>query len=157
MTSGLRRRHRRIFLVLALVLPGIFVSGLLARRPFPASDRLPELAQPVSAKLSTAILEEDERWRRLPLKSRLLKADGNRSGWILDVQVNGELPAPDLLIYWSETAPKPEQGVLLGSLAGRSSQQFALPERARAGHLVLYSLAHGQVVAEARLAKGEAS
>jgi hypothetical protein len=41
MIQSLRQTHRRIVTLLAVVLLVIFIAGLLVRRPFPVSTRLP--------------------------------------------------------------------------------------------------------------------
>lgn len=41
MIARLRTRHRRIWLVLAFVLPAVLVVAWRARRPAPLPDRLP--------------------------------------------------------------------------------------------------------------------
>ena len=38
MTQPLRRAHRRILIVLAVVLPAAFVAGLAARKPLPPAN-----------------------------------------------------------------------------------------------------------------------
>ena len=66
---------------------------------------------------------------------------------------------PDLLVYWSARAPKPDEdqngrlayAELVGSLSGRSSRIVQLPEDAQGGHLLVYSLAHGELLADLAL------
>ena len=41
MIQSLRQNHRRIVIVLAVVLLIIFIAGLWVRQPFPVSTRLP--------------------------------------------------------------------------------------------------------------------
>ena len=41
MIAKLRRRHRRTWLVLAIVIPAIIVAAWQARRPAPVMDHLP--------------------------------------------------------------------------------------------------------------------
>jgi hypothetical protein len=45
----LRRRHRRIWLALAVVLPLVYVLALAARRPPPVMESLPEPLAAVAA------------------------------------------------------------------------------------------------------------
>jgi hypothetical protein len=57
-----------------------------------------------------------------------------------------------LLVYWTPSAPRatelPAGSVLLGAI-GERERRFALPEAVRenAGAFVVFSLAHGEVVA----------
>jgi uncharacterized membrane protein len=41
MIQALRQTHRRIIIVLAVVVVLIFITGLWARQPWPISERLP--------------------------------------------------------------------------------------------------------------------
>ena len=67
------------------------------------------------------------------------------------------LKVPDLLVYWHMgDAPSdqlPDNGFLLGSLAGTDVHQYVLPDTALHvdGQLILYSLAHQEVVGTAGL------
>jgi hypothetical protein len=45
MIQRLRQRHRIIFIVLAILLPAIFIAGLLVRKPVPANQQLPISSQ----------------------------------------------------------------------------------------------------------------
>lgn len=49
MTRSLRQRHRRVMLVLAVLLPLLFLVGLRARRPLPVmpGDTAPLAAGPM--------------------------------------------------------------------------------------------------------------
>jgi hypothetical protein len=56
--------------------------------------------------------------------------------------------APDPLVYWSEAAPKSLDGAqLVGSL--QHGRPAVLPLPASNGYLLLYSLAHREVLASA--------
>ena len=63
-----------------------------------------------------------------------------------------ELRAPDLLVYWTPSAPQmrelPAGSVLLGAI-GERERRFVLPEpvRENSGAFAVFSLAHGEVVA----------
>ena len=41
MIHSLRQRHRRILFILAVLLPAIFMAGLLVRKPAPVNQPLP--------------------------------------------------------------------------------------------------------------------
>jgi len=43
MIAKLRQRHRRTWLILAVLLPGILLLAWRARRPAPVMDRLPSV------------------------------------------------------------------------------------------------------------------
>jgi hypothetical protein len=72
---------------------------------------------------------------------------------------------PDLLVYWSADAPadasdaqqdladRLDDAVLVGSLSGRSRRALRLPEDADGGHLIVYSLGYGELLADLPLAQ----
>lgn len=41
MIQRLRQRHRFLFIVLAVLLPALFIAGLLVRKPVPTNQQLP--------------------------------------------------------------------------------------------------------------------
>lgn len=41
MIHSLRQRHRRIIFILAVLVPVIFIAGLLVRKPVPRNQSLP--------------------------------------------------------------------------------------------------------------------
>ena len=118
MIQPLRRLHYRTFSALSVLLPVVLVSGLAVRRPVPQGNyRLPRVS--ISAE-------------ELPERLRAFK----------DVRV------PDALLYWSPYV-SPEKGLppearLLGPLHGAEIKTHPLPSD---GYLILYSLAHQQIVA----------
>jgi hypothetical protein len=73
------------------------------------------------------------------------------------VQEGGER-APDVLAYWSAAEPRDGElasdALLLGPV-GERERTFRLPEAARErGWIVVFSLAHGEVVASIALGRG---
>lgn len=149
MNTPLRRRHAALITALALVLPMAFAAAI-ATRAAPAVTR--ELAfearaasapEPLAAGAGQlALLERANgpRWQARHDATRITIAqlDGNE--------------APDLLAYWTphDTSGDqlPPDAVLLGPLPG-GERTFARP--GAGGALVLFSLAHGDVVARATL------
>ena len=140
MIRPLRATHHAVFLFLPIVLAAVLASGLTLRYSWPASHRL--LTRDVAASETTATVAG------VNLKVRLL---GPAAPTERKVQLVPAAPvaSPDLLVYWSEdSAVKalPPSARLVGSyLAGGI---YTLPGNGRAqGYLILYSLAHQQVVA----------
>jgi hypothetical protein len=130
MIRPLRRVHRRVWQILALLLPVVCVLAV-ATRPNP----LPSPPAPPPAG------DGEVAWPGLPLALRP-EAGGVR------VRPTGPLPAPDLLLYAStidaDPGPRlPADAVFLGAL-GTEARRIDCPREART--LVLYSLAHGEVV-----------
>lgn len=119
MIQPLRRTHRWVMTGLGMILPMVFLVGLAARKPVPAERQsLPGVSMP-NPQLSTLLG---------PYKNLL---------------------APDLTVYWSASLPPdealPADAKLLGSLHGLQTPSFSTTSP---GYLLLYSLAHQQLVAK---------
>jgi hypothetical protein len=159
--QSLRDKHRLTFAALAVVLPAILVSGLFARRPFPASALPPALRHGASEEAQAVTLDDAHLWAGLSLNTRLLSAAGDPPRVVVELKAARDLGLPDALVYWSESQPDagrlPERAVLLGSLKGTRPARFTLPQTAAVTqrHLILYSLARRQVIAAAALPKGD--
>ena len=150
MIRELRRRHHRIWLALAVVLPLGYAAALAGRVPVPL-DPAEALGPPDLP--GSAVLELSGGWEGLPVRGRVF-ARPDAGPW-LELQPLEDLRQPDLLVYWSALPGGdglPEGAYLLGALAGTQRRRFALPEAAAGGgHLLLYSLGHQRRVASAPL------
>jgi len=123
MTRPLRRAHRWIWLALAAALPTLVVAGLALRPPQVADERV-----------------MDRITLRLPNGTEMV-AD-SRELW------GSAVDAPDPLVYWSDAAAKSLAGAQrMGSL--HQGRRAVLPVPASGGYLLLYSLAHQEVLASA--------
>lgn len=149
MNAPLRRRHQLAFAVLAVLLPAGFVLALLGRSGDAYSADLP--ADPRAAGTLEPLV---------PGAGRTLELRGEDAAWIARVdadrvalsQARG-VARPDLHAYWSGQLvvdELPADARLLGAVS-RAERTFALP--AMQGTLVLFSLAHGEVVAHGSLAE----
>jgi hypothetical protein len=142
----LRSRHRAVFVGLVATLPLLFAGALLWRNPVPAVEAH---VGPSVAGLEEVFVGRDDLWRGLPIRTSLYR--GPQRVTVL-LQAREEIGRPDLLVYWSGAAETPDglpgDVVLLGRLAGLRRSRFDLPVGAGAtGRLILYSLAHQEVVA----------
>ncbi len=131
MIQPLRTYHRRTFLVLAIVLPVIFVAGLAARRktPLPKMEAMFLMTSSGSGKkFSYPILV----WSDFP-KVRLVAIK--------------PLALPDALVYWSNQAPGrsdlPVDSIFLGRLDPALNYQISDPAP---GFLVIYSPAQRAII-----------
>ena len=149
MNTPLRRRHAALITALALVLPIAFAAAI-ATRQAPAVAR--ELAfeprpanspEPLPAGQGALAL-----FRRADGPLWQTRHDATR---ITIVQLDGA-EAPDLLAYWTPRDAGgdklPPDAVLLGPLPG-GERTFARP--GAGGALVLFSLAHGEIIARTAL------
>ncbi len=145
MIQPLRTVHRRAFVALAFVLTTILLVGIGARRP----PRRPT-ARPAEMPASAYLLRKSAKlWRKQAIQSGLYSDSKNPQVTYLVFEPAQELNDPDLLLYWARAEPQgntlPAPARLLGAFA--AGKAFALPRDAeRDGHLVLYSLAHQEVV-----------
>jgi len=129
---------------LALVVPALLVAALAARRPVPTDPQ------------AAGLLARDAAWQSREARR---VADGVELVG-LAVRLDRALfdTRPDVLAYWSAERTTtggawPGQAHLLGSAADGLEGFLRLPEQAAEtdGWLVLYSLAHAEVVAELQL------
>ena len=148
MIRPLRIHHRRVFAVLGLVLPVTFALGIAARKPAPVSRAQPDFLGAQQAQPARQLWRRDDLFTNAPVQVVLQGVDGRLA---IACSATADFVKPDLLVYWSVRAVRPEDSlpldsVLLGAFGTRS---FALPEGAgwRAGCLVLFSLANQEVVA----------
>ncbi len=156
MIHSLRRRHFHGFATLAVVLPIAYGIGLAARTGPAVQPSIPAplLGDEPGVELAEEILwSRGDLWGDLPIDTMLRRAPDD--GRVLELTPREDLRQPELLAYWSPGLD-PELGlgdraVLLGRLGGTAPRRFRLPAEVQdvPGRLVLYSLAHHDVVAQA--------
>ena len=123
MTRPLRRVHRYVWFGCGLALPGLLAAALILR-PHGAPDE--HVA--------------DRIMFRLPDGAEMVADSRELWGKAVD--------APDPLIYWSaNSGASPETARLVGPLARGRHAVLDMP--AADGYLILYSLAHREVLASA--------
>jgi hypothetical protein len=149
MIHHLRHAHHKIFVVLGVLLPVIFLAGVISRQPSPMMNILPtglEPARNYSEPMVPAKIFSFVHSRVVAKVSSLQPGNTLFTAEIFGRQASVK---PDVLVYWvsgnpGEISDLPAQAILLGELG---TSPLALPARAqRSGVLVLYSLADGQVV-----------
>ncbi len=152
MIRPLRIRHRAMMAVLAVVIPLVFVAGLMAREPIPVMEQLPEavvsLAQP---SLAHQILEADDLWTVAPITTRVFGDATPATHLAVELTPQASLKLPDVLVYWAPQQPAgmlPGDSFLVSSLDGTETVRGALPEAALRtdGFLILFSLARQEVI-----------
>jgi hypothetical protein len=147
----LRVAHRRIFVILAALLPTVYIAGLCARQPDPTFKS--EDTRHVSIDFRPEI---PEWWDRYGIAVRTKETA--RDVRLLEVRLTRPIDLPDPLLYWSREAPRgaelPATAILLGTLPAHGTVESELPER-ETGYLILYSLARGELAAVSRLKGGE--
>jgi len=127
--QSLRRAHRLLFLLWAVLLPVVLAGGLAGRHAGPKPERL---EQPGESRGAFFV--------------RSTRESGAASAEVL---AGGPVAAPDLLVYWTPQrvgADLPAGARLLGPY--RPHRRYSLPVgKGSPGYLSLYSLAHKGVLA----------
>lgn len=153
MNRRLRQRHQGLVLGLALLLPVGLALALSSRRAVPKSlGTQAALGPSAPAELP---LVSSELWGEYAVFTRLWRKTETRQA-IVELTAAEDLALPDVLLYWSaspkQTGRLTGDEFLLGSFFGERTQRYGLPA-GEPGGLVLYSLAHNEVVAVANLSE----
>lgn len=147
MIAPLRARHRRVIAVLAVALPVCFAAAIASRAPEPVGMTLPEelLGHDAAEFVVREALSDARAGREYELRG-----SDDRSAFTV-AQTAGE-PAPDVLIYATSARDSldelPADARFIAPLE-RGERRFGRPADAAA--IVLFSLAHGEVVARFEL------
>jgi hypothetical protein len=131
--------------ILAVLLPGFFVCGIVARRTVPVISAPSELHRSLP---EHAIRTEADLWpgKRIKTLFRTTSAGSLTAQFRFESSLG-----PDVLVYWipRETlsgAALPESAQLLGPLSSQTT--FPIPAKpGEVGHFILYSLANQKIVA----------
>ena len=158
MIRRLRQRHLAVIAGLIVVIPAVFLAGLVGRRPLPVMGRLPEaIGDRASRSGRTILLQRSERVGPLELEVQMAAASTPVRGLEVGLTLPMSPGQPDLLAYWSPDAPAPNgsdlaKAHLLGPLPV-GTRWYSLPEAAleRDGYLIVYSLAHRSLLGFAPL------
>jgi len=148
MIQPLRKMHRGIFFALFLILPVLFVSGLLSR---PKGQSFILRASPISVANLEALSKVSHQTASLAGRRLDVWIRENQTGagsWNLQLVPDAPLVAPDVLVYWSEsdaTGSFPAAATCLGAFD--YAKQYPLTKQEKEhGFIVLYSLAQKQVI-----------
>lgn len=137
--------HRGMFFALLLILPALFVSGLLLRHA------------PLAARTQTEFTGNKTVSQHMVLLGgqtfhvRISDDQSGTTGRVLELTPESTLLAPDVLVYWSKReiiSDFPAGAEFLGAF--EPTKLYRLPMRETQGNgqgfIVLYSLAHRQTV-----------
>ena len=147
MNAALRRTHRTVWLGLALVVPGGLGLALSHHVQRPVMVALPVALTGDRVPDSAPLLVQDDLWQGARIRTRLWSSPP-----VVELDLLDPLRQPDPLVYWTATEDGgmlPPDAVLLGALPGSGAATFPLPRPG--GRLLVFSLAHGKVLAWAAL------
>ncbi len=144
MIQPLRKVHRAVFLILGIVLPVLFISGLAARHaPLSPSDRTKGTLERSNVTGGTKFVMNAGSTMH---KVRLIENTISGSDREFELIPDSEFLAPDVFVYWSLTKTESSIGAdakLLGKFGPR--ERYRIPI-GMGGYFVLYSVAQGQVL-----------
>ncbi len=141
-----------MIIVLGILLPIAFVSGLVARKPMPEVSSLPAGWVDRKPSPEPVLWTRNDLWPTR-LDTVLLGDPAHPDSPAVKLLAKEEIAQPDLLIYWSSTAPAggdalPTNSFLLGAWDQNDPVPLTLPAVAdgQTGVLILYSLADNKIV-----------
>lgn len=145
MIAPLRRRHRWMITVLSLVVPLLFFAALSQRPQHDLNRTDVDRRDTSQTERLTPFFDNST------IEGRLLHEGASTK---LQVTTLAAPRQPDLLLYWSPgpasadlpSAGLPSDAVLLGPLPARAHRSYHLPPAITDEHLLLYSLAHQELI-----------
>lgn len=145
MIQPLRTAHRRIFTVLAVLLPSIIVVGLSERHA------LVRAKESSISQRATRLSAASAFWEKNTLSTEFSSDPSNLDIVQLFLKPVQELRDPDLLLYWTAEARAQDlsHARLLGALVG--DRAYSLTRAEHRGYLLLYSLGHDAIVDTAKI------
>lgn len=150
MIRPLRQYHRHTFVALAMLLPGAFALSITARRVVPENAPLPVALAATSHPFDRTLWTRPGLFSHAGIQVQLRHAAADTGKLAVIFSAPANFVQPDLLVYWTpgnstDRERLPADAVLLGSF---NAVVLPLPGvvGSAAGRLILYSLAHGEVV-----------
>lgn len=161
MIRARRRLHRSLFTVLVIVVPVLLATVILFRPTVPPVASI----SPALIRQGGFATSESTTPNRVGIDTREFEIsaqdDSDTGEIVLEIRPTKVILKPDLLVYWTQQAAPddslPPQAVLIGRLSGTARRALRLPKSAvdaRTGSILIYSLAHHEIVA--RIALDEA-
>ena len=150
MILPLRRRHRRMFAVIGIILPIALIAGIAARKPVPTLT-LPAQLTAENQAFTVQQWDRSDLFRKTAVHVRLLREAANSNRLAVGLSASKDFVKADLLVYWlpansTITGTIPDDAILLGALV--SGQPLPMPPTVaeKSGRLILYSLADHEIV-----------
>lgn len=156
MTRAHRIVHRAVFPVLALGIAALLLAGIGLRPEVPPITDDATLFR-ASGFAPAAVGQEVE----IGIDGLRFALAATAEGDAVSIRPVEIIAKPDLLVYWAEDRPsyaqediatRLRQAHLIGTLSGRSRRLLQLPDGADSGHLLIYSLGYGEMLADLPIA-----
>jgi len=101
MIRPLRQRHYQTFVAIGFFLPVVFALGLVARKPFPTMDSLPEVLSAPTQKFLVSEWARTDLFVKSPIQVRLLRENLNPGSLAVAFSADQDyFIKPDLMVYW---------------------------------------------------------
>jgi hypothetical protein len=150
MILPLRRRHRRVFAIVGLLLPLAFIAGIAARKPIPTAA----LSADVFSERKTftkALWDRSDLFPKTALRVQVLSQEATTNRCAIQFSAAKDFVKADLLVYWLPAESKttdaiPDDAILLGVFSPSSPLPLSAGSVGKPGVLVLYSLADHEIV-----------
>ena len=151
MIHPLRQRHRRVVIVLGVLLPVAFAVGIAARKPVPGMTSLPKELVASPQQFAVTEWERPDLFTRTPIQVRLLRESAGAGRFAVEFSAAKDFVKPDLIVYWiagdsNITDTLPENARLLGAFNSSVALSLSPDAATGSGVLVLYSLADQEIV-----------
>ncbi|MBI3417089.1 MAG: hypothetical protein HY043_17490 [Verrucomicrobia bacterium] len=151
MIRPLRQRHRRMVIVLGVLLPVAFAVGIAAHKPVPGMTSLPKELVVSPQQFAVTEWERADLFTKTPIQVRLLRESTGTGRFAVEFSAAKDFVKPDLIVYWVAGSPNltdklPDNARLLGAFTSSVALPLSPDAAPGSGVLVLYSLADQEVV-----------
>ncbi|MSU57238.1 MAG: hypothetical protein EXS35_03485 [Pedosphaera sp.] len=151
MIRPLRQRHRRVVIVLGVILPIAFAVGIAARKPVPGMTSLPKELVASPQTFAVTEWERTDLFAKTPIQVRLFRESVGGGRFAVEFSAAKDFVKPDLIVYWIAGNPNitetlPDNARLLGAFNSSVALPLSPDAASASGVLVLYSLADQKIV-----------
>src|SRR5690348_2960028 len=100
MIRPLRQRHRRMVIVLGILLPVAFAAGVVARKPSSTIATLPTALAMTPQHFEIVDWERENLFAKTPIRVRLLREKSRAEHSAVAFSAPKDFVKPDLIVYW---------------------------------------------------------
>jgi hypothetical protein len=151
MIRPLRQRHRRMVIVLGVLVPVAFAVGIAARKPVAGMASLPKELVASPQQFAISEWERADLFTKTQIRVRLLRESAGAAHFAVKFSAAKDFVKPDLIVYWVAGSPNltdtlPDNARLLGVFDSSVALPLSPDAGSSSGVLVLYSLADQEIV-----------
>jgi hypothetical protein len=150
MILPLRQLHRRIVIVLAIVMPVALAVAVDERKPIPKVPGLPATLAPAPFEFDAIVWAQKQLFPGEVIQAQILRQANSTGHYAIQFSFPKDFLKPDLLVYWVRggdiiSQDLPKNAILLGGF-GSIPLPLSDDVTQSAGAFLLYSLADNKVV-----------